>query len=382
MRSMLAPQSAIRPAIADMAAARSGAPSTVTCERPEPRSRLSPTPRSTSTCMPREDAVSSMASRSFFQSRGAVMRTPRTRRRRSTICSMSTTSTPAAARVANIADVTPGRSLPVRVTRRVLGCSSTSVISRPRLSPPAGVLRTPATPRASRPPRPRDARPARGGERVAPARDLVRRQGTAVVLQRQVDDRPSLEPAGGQVGAAGRHAERRLERGPVPQVHQPVGHLGPPPGDVELGEQVGRVDEGGAQGRSASPTSGSWRGADGSTCQRTTSPTTVGTSANDASTTASPESTAAVVEARGGRPARAGRPRPGARARPGRHRRGGRRRRRRAASYRAVGDVLEALDHVPEIAVGDCVEHVVGDLVAAQPGGQPPREAGGEGEFE
>ena len=47
-----------------------------------------------------------------------------------------------------------------------------------------------------------------------------------------------------------------------------------------------------------------------------------------------------------------------------------------------VGDVLEALDHVPEVAVGDGVEGVVGDLVAAQPGGQPPREAAGQGEFE
>src|SRR5689334_23642029 len=44
----------------------------VTCERPPLRERLSPVPRSTSTLMSRARAVSSTASRSFFQSRGAV----------------------------------------------------------------------------------------------------------------------------------------------------------------------------------------------------------------------------------------------------------------------------------------------------------------------
>jgi hypothetical protein len=95
----------------------------VMCERCPARLRLSPAPRSTSTFMPRSAAVRSMTSRSFFQSRGAVTRMPRTRRRRSTICSMSTTSTPAAARAVKIAEVTPGRSLPVRVTSRVFGSS-------------------------------------------------------------------------------------------------------------------------------------------------------------------------------------------------------------------------------------------------------------------
>ena len=61
------------------------------------------------------------ASRSFFQSRGAVTRTPRTRRRRSTICSMSRTSTPASASVEKIAEVTPGRSLPHEGDQQGLG---------------------------------------------------------------------------------------------------------------------------------------------------------------------------------------------------------------------------------------------------------------------
>jgi hypothetical protein len=65
--------------------------------------------------------VDSIDSRNFFQSRGAVTSTPSTSRRRSTICSMSTTSTPAWASVEKIAEVTPGRSLPVSVMRSVRG---------------------------------------------------------------------------------------------------------------------------------------------------------------------------------------------------------------------------------------------------------------------
>ncbi len=112
-------------------------PITVTCDRPSPRVLLSPTPRSTSTLMPSAAAVSSTAARSFFQSRGAETSTPRTRRRRSTICSMSRTSTPAVARVEKIDEVTPGRSLPVSVIRRVFGASSrcASSMSGTRLSP-------------------------------------------------------------------------------------------------------------------------------------------------------------------------------------------------------------------------------------------------------
>ena len=119
----------------------------------------------------------------------------------------------------------------------------------------------------------REARSS-GAEGIAPAPDLVRRQGTAVVLQGEVDDRPSLQPSGGQVRAAGRHAERGLERGAVPQVHQPVGHLGPPPGDVELGEHGGRR----RRARRAAPGPPRPRRAAGAAptgcaCQRTTSPT-------------------------------------------------------------------------------------------------------------
>src|SRR4051794_5086668 len=66
-------------------------------------------------------AVASTASRSRFQSRGMVTSTPRTSRRRSTICSMSTTSTPARESVAKMVEVTPGRSLPVSVMSSVSG---------------------------------------------------------------------------------------------------------------------------------------------------------------------------------------------------------------------------------------------------------------------
>src|SRR4051812_47816958 len=121
MRSMLAPLSAIRPATAAMCEAFSGEPMTVTCERPGPRTLLSPVPRSISTCIPSSRPVASTASRSFFQSRGMVTRTPRISRRRSTICSMSTTSTPARDRVVKIVEVTPGRSLPVSVISSVSG---------------------------------------------------------------------------------------------------------------------------------------------------------------------------------------------------------------------------------------------------------------------
>ncbi len=118
---MLAPLSAIRPAIAAIWVALSGEPMTVTCERPVRRALLSPVPRSISTFIPRPRAASSTASRSFFQSRGTVTSRPRISRRRSTICSMSTSSTPARDSVVRIAEVTPGRSLPLRVMSSVSG---------------------------------------------------------------------------------------------------------------------------------------------------------------------------------------------------------------------------------------------------------------------
>ena len=89
---------------------------------PPRRGLLSPVPRSISTFMPEVARRSaSTASRSRFQSRGMVTSTPSTSRRRSTICSMSSTSTPARDRVAKIAEVTPGRSLPVSVMSSVSG---------------------------------------------------------------------------------------------------------------------------------------------------------------------------------------------------------------------------------------------------------------------
>ena len=103
---------------------------TVTCDRPLRRALLSPVPRSISTFIPRSRAVSSTASRSFFQSRGTVTSTPRISRRRSTICSMSTTSTPARESVVKIAEVTPGRSLPVRVMSSVSGSLAPVVVHR------------------------------------------------------------------------------------------------------------------------------------------------------------------------------------------------------------------------------------------------------------
>ena len=121
---MLAPLSAIRPATAAKAAALSGVPMTVTWARPARRARLSPVPRSTSTCMPSASAVAMTSSRSRFHSRGAVTSTPRISRPRSTICSMSTTSTPARERLSKIAEVTPGRSCPERVSNRVLGSAA------------------------------------------------------------------------------------------------------------------------------------------------------------------------------------------------------------------------------------------------------------------
>src|SRR6478736_863222 len=130
---MLAPASAIRPATAAIALARSGVPMIVTWERPSPRDLLSPTPWSTSTLIPSEDAVCSTAVLTRATLRGAVTSTPRISRPRSTICSMSRTSMPAPASAANTEDVTPGRSLPVSVIRRVSGFTPArgSVISVP-----------------------------------------------------------------------------------------------------------------------------------------------------------------------------------------------------------------------------------------------------------
>ena len=54
----------------------------------------------------------------------------------------------------------------------------------------------------------RPARPS-GTSAAAPRLRVVRGQGAAVVLQRQVDDLEGLEPAGGELDAAGRHAGRR-----------------------------------------------------------------------------------------------------------------------------------------------------------------------------
>ena len=129
---MLPPQSAIRPAIALIADALSGLPMIVTCERPSPRARLSPDPRSTSTDMSSSAAVFWIAASSFFQSRGTVTSTPRISRRRSRICSMSMTSTPAWARVAKTEEVTPGRSLPVSVISRVSGLAGFCAFIAPR----------------------------------------------------------------------------------------------------------------------------------------------------------------------------------------------------------------------------------------------------------
>ena len=56
-----------------------------------------------------------------------------------------------------------------------------------------------------------------------------------------------LEAPRGEVDAARRHAGGRGGARPVPQVHQLVGDLGAPAGDVERGERVRRLQQRGAQ---------------------------------------------------------------------------------------------------------------------------------------
>ena len=97
---------------------RNGRPSTVTCTRPPRRRSLSPSPRWTSTSMPRSGAVLLTATVRASGSCGAATRMLSTSRSRSTLCSMSSTSTSKSARV-EIDAVSPGRSGPVASSRIV-----------------------------------------------------------------------------------------------------------------------------------------------------------------------------------------------------------------------------------------------------------------------
>jgi iron complex transport system ATP-binding protein len=87
-----------------------------------------------------------------------------------------------------------------------------------------------------------------GLERGSSRRDLGGADGTAVVLEGQVDDGARLQGPGSELHTALWSAEGWTEaRGSV-QVHQGVGGLRPPPGDVEVGEGRGRLLEGQPEG--------------------------------------------------------------------------------------------------------------------------------------
>src|SRR5687768_17086488 len=119
MRSMLAPHPAMQVATAATAAGRSGWPRTVTCSCPPTRGASSSAPAATSTSMPMYSATSASSARTLASSSPTLTSTPSTSRPRMTTCSTSTTSMSAPARAPNSAEVTPGRSRPVTVTRSV-----------------------------------------------------------------------------------------------------------------------------------------------------------------------------------------------------------------------------------------------------------------------
>jgi hypothetical protein len=95
IRSMLPPVFVIRAAIAAVASAVSGCPSTVTRERPSPRGRLSPRPEMISACIFIDSAQLWTVARRSPSSPlgGSVTSAHSTIRPRVTTCSMSTTST-------------------------------------------------------------------------------------------------------------------------------------------------------------------------------------------------------------------------------------------------------------------------------------------------
>jgi hypothetical protein len=163
----------------------------------------------------------------------------------------------------------------------------------------------------------------------------------------------------------------------VPEIHQPVRHLGPPAGDVEVGEQGRRVEQGSTQQPIGLADVGQL-----SRRRRVHVPvddlahhlrhdrpcpdedrlSRLDRRVVEVPWSAEPQQVALDGQGESG----AGCPRAPRLEEELQHR-------------RTAG---EAVDEVCQIAVGDRVEHVVGDLGAAQPGGQPPREAGRQREFE
>ena len=126
MRSMLAPCSAIAAATAATCCVASGAPMTTTAARPVRRGALSPWPATRSTRIPSCDPARVSRSTSTFSSRPGESSTDSARWPRTTTCSRSSTSAPTVEAASNSALVTPGRSGPFRVTRRVRACGSGS----------------------------------------------------------------------------------------------------------------------------------------------------------------------------------------------------------------------------------------------------------------
>ncbi len=127
MRSMLAPAAAMRPAMPAMAAGWRVAPSTLTESRPRRRASLAVDPVESSTSMPRSSATLSTAVHIAPRVVPVPVEgppvyatsTPKVSLPRMTTCSMSATATGNFDRTEKRREVTPGRSGPVSVIRRV-----------------------------------------------------------------------------------------------------------------------------------------------------------------------------------------------------------------------------------------------------------------------
>ena len=115
-----------RPRRRRRACVSSGAPMTTTAARPVRRGALSPRPATRSTRIPSRDPARVSRSTSTFSSRPGESSTDRARWPRTTTCSRSSTSAPTVEAASNSALVTPGRSGPLRVTRRVRAFGSGS----------------------------------------------------------------------------------------------------------------------------------------------------------------------------------------------------------------------------------------------------------------
>ena len=346
--------------------------------------------------MPSARAVSSTASRSFFQSRGAVTSTPRiSRRAQHDLLDVDAPRPRPARACAKIEEVTPGRSLPVSVMSRVSGLARRSVSHRaPRLSPGEpvpGSVRRPHLGRAGGDQRP----PAGAGQRPQGARGAARSRTPTRAPPSSSSARSTISSA---CSAAARPGRRSAAGTPSGRVDRRRGAAGSSAGRRPRAA-TGRRRGGPARRRSraararsvrsASPTSGS--------CRRSAGVRRPGDRGPDAlrhqpdarhptrRTTASPASSAAALNA--ARPAEpdrvaldraAPRPKPvaPARAQPA-----------RAPTTRVSVPSAPGQpgDGVGGVVAEHRVDQQVGDDVAAQPGGAPPREparrgqAGGHG---